>query len=105
VAHQKIALAYRGAGDLNRATRYIDVALTKRASDTPMQRVRLTTAHAHILLSDKVTRDNGLDLLDSAAHIADQFNLGHQLTSVRTIRRVFDHPAGYQNGNRRRAGD
>jgi tetratricopeptide (TPR) repeat protein len=51
IAHQKLALAHRGAGDLNGAVRAIDVALSNRA-EVPMQRVRLSTAHAHILLSD-----------------------------------------------------
>jgi hypothetical protein len=52
VAHQKLALAYRGAGDLSRAQRLIGIARDNCAGDTPLQRVRLAAAQAHILLTD-----------------------------------------------------
>jgi uncharacterized SAM-binding protein YcdF (DUF218 family) len=93
VAHQKLALAYRGAGDLNNALRYIDVALTNRSSDSPMQRVRLDTAHAHILLSDPQTLDNGLAVLGQAARVSSEFGLSHQLRSIEGIRHTFEHQA------------
>jgi hypothetical protein len=35
-----------------------------------MQRVRLSTAHAHILLTDKGTCEHGLALLDQTAQLA-----------------------------------
>lgn len=91
VAHQKLALAYRGVGDLNRALHHIDVALQNGVTDSPMQRVRLSTAHAHILLSDRATWDNGLSLLDEATQVSEQFGLAHQLTSIGSIRRDFEH--------------
>lgn len=90
VAHQKLALAYRGAGDLGNALRYIEVALANRSADSPMQRVRLDTAHAHILLSDKATSDNGLRLLDEAADTSRTFGMSHQLASIEGIRSVFE---------------
>ncbi|MFJ9941515.1 helix-turn-helix domain-containing protein [Streptomyces erythrochromogenes] len=86
VAHQKIALAHRGAGDLPRALRFIGLARSTAATDTPMQRVRLETAHGHILLSDPATRDDGLNILDKAARVACQFGLSHQLASIEGIR-------------------
>jgi len=93
VAHQKLALAHRGMGDLGNALRYIDVALTNRSSDSPMQQVRLDTAHAHILLSDKATVDNGLALLTQAARLAHEHSLSHQLRSIEGIRHAFERQA------------
>jgi hypothetical protein len=93
VAHQKLALAHRGAGNLTAATQAIDVALAHRVSDTPLQKVRLGTAHAHILLSDKATVENGLTMLDGCARISTQFGLLHQLQSIDGIRRAFERRA------------
>ncbi|WP_039635053.1 hypothetical protein [Streptomyces sp. 769] len=93
VAHQKIALAYRGAGDLTRALQYIDIARSTGTVDSPMQRVRLDTAHGHILLSDPATRDDGLSVLDDAAQVARQYGLSHQLRSIEGIRRSCDGPS------------
>ncbi|MQA87248.1 MAG: hypothetical protein GEV03_22125 [Streptosporangiales bacterium] len=94
VAQQKLALAYRGAGDLGRALQFIDVALTSGTDDTPLQRVRLSTAHAHILLTDKATRGHGLNLLDQTARLAMESGLSHQLRSIRAIRRNFEASSG-----------
>jgi transcriptional regulator with XRE-family HTH domain len=99
VAHQKLALAYRGVGDLERALSHIDIALKNGTTNAPMQRVRITTAHAHILLSDKATWDNGLAMLDSATDIAGQFGLAHQLASMQNIRQSFEYAAGRKNRN------
>lgn len=93
VAHQKLALAHRGAGNLSQALRLIDVALANRPSDAPLQRVRLSTAHAHILLSDKATCDNGLAILNDAAALSAQYGMGHQLGSIQNIRRAFEQRA------------
>lgn len=90
VAHQKLALAHRAAGDLGSALRYIDIALTHRSSDSPMQRVRLDTAHAHILLSDKATASSGHTLLTQAAATARQFGMSHQHASIEKIRHEFE---------------
>jgi transcriptional regulator with XRE-family HTH domain len=89
IAHQKLALAYRGAGDLGGAVRTIEVALAHRG-DSPMQRVRLDTAHAHILLSDKATADEGLALLDTAGNVAQHYQLMHQYHSIQNIRDEFE---------------
>ncbi|MFI1951129.1 helix-turn-helix domain-containing protein [Streptomyces xinghaiensis] len=86
VAHQKLALAHRGAGQLERALNFMDVARSTAATDSPMQRVRLDTAHGHILLSDPATRDDGLRVLDNAAKLAAQAGLSHQLRSIESIR-------------------
>ncbi|MFD3380730.1 MULTISPECIES: helix-turn-helix domain-containing protein [unclassified Streptomyces] len=86
VAHQKLALAHRGAGDLKQALHYIDIARTTGTVDSPMQRVRLDTAYGHILLSDTATRNDGLSVLDQAAQVARQFGLSHQLRSIEGIR-------------------
>ncbi|MFJ2153546.1 helix-turn-helix domain-containing protein [Streptomyces microflavus] len=86
VAHQKLALAHRGAGDLTAALHYIDIARTTGTADSPMQRVRLDTAHGHILLSDPGTLDDGLAVLDKAAEVAAEYGLSHQRRSVESIR-------------------
>ncbi|AXI78097.1 helix-turn-helix domain-containing protein [Peterkaempfera bronchialis] len=86
VAQQKLALAYRGAGDLTRALHFIDTARATGTTDTPMQRVRLDTAHGHILLSDPATVDDGLRVLDQAAKAAARYGLCHQLRSIEGIR-------------------
>lgn len=86
VAHQKLALAHRGAGHLDQALHYIDIARTTGTVDSPMQRVRLDTAYGHILLSDAATRNDGLSVLDQAAQVAQQFGLSHQLRSIEGIR-------------------
>lgn len=90
-AHQKLALAHRGRGDLGRALRHIGVALDNNATSTPMQQVRLSTAHAHILLSDSATQDEGLSLLDAAAATSNQYGMRHQLASIDAIRGGIEH--------------
>jgi tetratricopeptide (TPR) repeat protein len=90
VAHQKLALAYRAGGDLGNAVRFIGVALSNRSTESPMQRVRLDTAHAHILLSDKATSDSGLHLLTQAAATSSKYGLSHQLASIEGIRHAYE---------------
>ncbi|MDI3390001.1 hypothetical protein QIS99_27970 [Streptomyces sp. B-S-A8] len=90
VAHQKLALARRGAGDLAAAFRFLDIACTTGSAESPMQRVQLTTAQAHILRTDPATHDAGLRLLDDAARIAAEAGLGHQLRSIEAIRRTCE---------------
>ncbi|MGW0467961.1 helix-turn-helix domain-containing protein [Streptomyces sp. NPDC003027] len=92
VAHQKLALAHRGAAELGQALHYIDIARSTGSVDSPMQRVRLDTAYSHILLSDPATRDDGLTVLDDAARMASQHGLSHQLRSIEGIRRSYDDP-------------
>ncbi|MGP3959578.1 ElyC/SanA/YdcF family protein [Nonomuraea sp. 3N208] len=89
VAHQKLALACRGAGDLTEALRLIDLARASAVTDVPMQRVRLETAYGHILLSDRDTMDDGLMILDHAAREAAQHGLAHQLRSIEGIQRTI----------------
>jgi hypothetical protein len=50
-----------------------------------MQKVRLSTAQAHILLSDTGTRAQGLALLDETARLARDSGLSHQLRSIESI--------------------
>ena len=85
VAQQKLALAYRGAGNLAQAQRLISIA-SSGPTGTPMQKVRLSTAKAHILLSDTGTRAQGLILLDETARLALDNGLSHQLRSIESIR-------------------
>ncbi|MFJ9085853.1 helix-turn-helix domain-containing protein [Streptomyces sp. NPDC102384] len=94
VAHQKLALARRGAGDLTQALHYIDIARSSGATDSPMQRVRLDTAQGHILLSDMATLDDGHLVLDQAAKVAAQYGLVHQLRSIEGIKAMSEGPAG-----------
>ena len=86
VAQQKLALAHRGAGNLAEAQRLIAVALASGAADTPMQRVRLSTAQSHILLTDMATRTHGLALLDDTAQLALRCGLSHQLRAIQSVR-------------------
>ncbi|MFF8691601.1 hypothetical protein ACF08W_05280 [Streptomyces sp. NPDC015144] len=90
VAHQKLALARRGVGDLEGAIRHLDIACSTGTAQSPMERVQLTTAQAHVLRTDPVTHDDGLRLLDQAARIAAQAGLGHQLRSIEAIRRTCE---------------
>lgn len=94
VAHQKLALAYRGVGDLDQALRLIETAGAGGTQDTPMQRVRLNTAHAHILVSDRATRDEGLALLEETSRLARGCGLNHQLRSIDAIRHEVQHSSG-----------
>ncbi|WP_162146251.1 helix-turn-helix transcriptional regulator [Amycolatopsis vancoresmycina] len=93
VAYQKLALAYRGDGDLRQATAALEVALDHRAGDAPMQRVRLDTAHGHLLLSDPATADSGLALLEGAAATATEYGMLHQLQAITGIRRAYEQQA------------
>lgn len=88
VAQQKLALAYRGLGDLARAWHFLNLATTSGISDTPLQQVRISTARAHILLSDAATRPEGLSVLDQAALTAGASGLSHQLRSIQAIRQA-----------------
>ncbi len=90
VAQQKLALAHRGAGNLDRALHFIDLARTSGTEDTLMQKVRLATAHAHILLSDRATSTQGLAMLDETARLALGSGLSHQLRSIQNIRRSHE---------------
>lgn len=88
VAHQKLALARRGVGDIGAALQLIDVARSTAATDAPLQRVRLEVAYGHILLSDPATVDDGLRALDHAAQTATQVGLTHQLRAIEDIQRT-----------------
>ena len=90
IAHQKLALAYRGAGKLKAANHHIGVALAHRQTDVPMQQVRLGTAHAHILLSDAATSRECLAILTKTARLSTQYGLRHQLQSIEGIRSRFE---------------
>jgi hypothetical protein len=63
-------------------------------ADAPLQRVRLDTAHGHILLSDPATRDDGRAVLDRAATMAAQYGLSHQLRSIEGIRAESEGASG-----------
>ncbi|MBB4951218.1 transcriptional regulator with XRE-family HTH domain [Kitasatospora gansuensis] len=93
VAHQKLALAHRGAGDLAKACELIEVARRTGTTASPMQQVRLATAEGHILLSDPGTADEGLAVLGRAADTAAHYGMSHQLRSIEGIRRGFEQPA------------
>lgn len=92
VAHQKLALAYRGAGDLDQALHFIETAGTSGTNDTPIQRVRLSTAYAHVLVSDRATCHEGLALLEESSRLALGYGLNHQLRSIDAIRHNVERP-------------
>lgn len=93
VAQQKHALAYLAAGDLANATRAIDTALTYRHEDSPLEQVRLDTAHGHVLVMDKRTVDQGQRVLARARHQAARHGLAHQLSWIDKIAHLPEHPA------------
>jgi DNA-binding transcriptional regulator YiaG len=86
VSQQKIALAYRGMGELDEAQRCIGIARTTGPYGTPMQRVRLDTAHGHILLTDPATQSEGIDVLAGAQITASRYGLHHQVRSIEAVR-------------------
>jgi transcriptional regulator with XRE-family HTH domain len=88
VAHQKLALAHRGAGNLDQALHHMGVALDHGVDTSPLQQVRLQTAHAHILLSDPASRGNALTLLDDSERLAMRYGLTHQHGAIHAIRRA-----------------
>jgi len=71
-----------------------DIAVTSGVSVTPLQSVRLSTARAHILLSDRATSTEGLALLEQAAWLAGANGLSHQLRSIQSIRQAAAGRAG-----------
>lgn len=77
-----------GLGNLTRAWHFLDLATASGVSDTPLQQVRISTARAHILLSDEATRAEGLSVLDQVAVTADTSGLAHQLRSIQAIRQA-----------------
>ncbi|MFE2885522.1 helix-turn-helix domain-containing protein [Streptomyces sp. NPDC059272] len=85
-AQQKLALAHRGIGDLTKALTYIDTARSSGRFETPLQRVQIDTAHAHILLTDPATRSEGEAVLNQASDLAAHYGLKHQLHSIKFIR-------------------
>ncbi|GAA2773665.1 hypothetical protein [Kitasatospora cinereorecta] len=89
-AHQKLALLYRGAGDLEEAARMIEVAQSASGGASPMQRVRLDTARGHILLSDSASLGEGLVLLNGAAATAATYGMSHQLRAIERIRGILE---------------
>ncbi|HEY3562655.1 MAG TPA: helix-turn-helix domain-containing protein [Kribbella sp.] len=90
VAHQKLALAHLAAGRPDVAHRQMDVAVSTARDDSPLQRVKLTTARAHILLNDRATRDDGLRLLASTRAEALKHRLVHQAASIDRISKLAD---------------
>lgn len=91
-AQQKLALAHRGVGDLTQALAYIDTARSNGRFETPLQRVQIETAHAHVLLTDPATRSAGYAVLDQSSDIATRYGLKHQLRSIKTVRNSEEYP-------------
>ena len=65
---------------------YIDTARSNGRFETPLQRIQIDTAHAHILVTDPATRSEGQAVLDRASEVATRYGLKHQLRSIKTIR-------------------
>jgi len=87
IAHQKLALAHRGAGDLGTALHLIGIARDTATGQSPLQRVRLDTAYGHILLTDPATEQAGHAILVAATQLAAPYGMSHQLRSIEGIRR------------------
>ncbi|MBS2531606.1 hypothetical protein KGQ20_02345 [Catenulispora sp. NF23] len=103
-AQQKIALAHRGTGNLTGALRHIELAHSTGRAHSPLQRVQLTTATGHILLTDPATQDEGVVRLEHAEKVAAGANLGHQIRSIGKIRNLLAAPAaGTASSSKERA--
>ena len=100
VAHQKLALAHLAAGNPDTAHRYMDVAVANGRDDSPLQRVKLDTARAHILLADKATQDSGIILLERSRIHAMKHKLTHQVASIDRISRLVDGSNSQQRADR-----
>ncbi|GAB3815804.1 hypothetical protein [Kribbella italica] len=94
VAHQKLALAHLAAGNPDTAHRSMDVAVANSRDDSPLQRVKLDTARAHILLADKATRGSAVALLERSRIHAMKHKLIHQVASIDRIRALADNTSG-----------
>ena len=90
VTQQKLALAARGAGDLTAALRHLSIARDTANLAAPLQRVRLDTAHSHILLTDPATADEGHRLLARAEKVAAAYGMSHQLRSIARLQQATD---------------
>ncbi len=90
VAHQKLALAHLAAGSPDTAHRYMDIAVANSRDDSPLQRVKLDTARAHILMADKATRESAVMLLERSRLHAIKHKLTHQVASIDRISRLVD---------------
>jgi hypothetical protein len=102
VAHQKLALAHRGTGELTIALQLIEIARNTGSRATPMQQVRHDTAYGHILLSDPATADDGLAVLDRSAQLAARYGMSHQLRSIEGIRQTYGRPSALPTGDKGR---
>jgi hypothetical protein len=78
----------------------MDIAVANGRDDSPLQRVKLDTARAHILLADKATRDSGLMLLDRSRTHAMKHKLTHQVTSIDRISRLIDGSKDQERADR-----
>jgi hypothetical protein len=85
VGHQKLALAHLAAGDLDAAYRSMDTAVGYGQHESPLQQVKLGAARAHIFLTDRATRPEGLILLGQSRTQAMSHNLTHQVASIDRI--------------------
>lgn len=100
VGHQKLALANLAAGNPEVAHRSIDIAVAHGRDDSPLQRVRLDTARAHILLADNETRGSGLTLLERSRSLAVKHKLAHQLASIDLLSQRIERPDSEEMGHR-----
>lgn len=85
-AQQKLALAYRAQDEFALAVRHVETVLRYGLAASPMQRVRLVTAHAHVLAGDEHSGAESERAFNTAHQLASRFGLGHQLASINAIR-------------------
>lgn len=90
VSQQKLALAELAAGNTTDSLEAMTLAIESRRTDSPLQQVRLDTAHAHTLCADSSTRDSGRSLLENTYRLAASFKLAHQMASIDRIREGLD---------------
>lgn len=84
-AHQKLALAYVHAAHFDLAAQAFEIALASIVQQTPLQRVQLTVARAHLSITAG-QQDAGVRLLDAGEALATEHHLHHQLGAIQTLR-------------------
>lgn len=84
-AHQKLALAYVHAARFDLAAQAFEIPLASSTKQTPLQRVQLAVARAHLSITAG-QQEAACKLLDQSEVLAREHDLHHQLTAMQGLR-------------------
>lgn len=84
-AHEKLALAYVHASHFDLAAQAFQIPLASSTKQTPLQRVQLTVARAHLSITAG-QQEAGAQLLDQSEGLAREHDLHHQLSAIQALR-------------------